>query len=61
MGSDVVGDRATWASMQGRTVQQMTKRDAKKRKVEDPAAAKVLEGRGTALTEEEEAQVFQQG
>ena len=57
MGSDVVGDRATWASMQGRTVQQMTKRDAKKRKVEDPAAAKVLEGRGTALTEEEEAQV----
>jgi len=34
-------NRAMWATMQGRSVQQATKRDAKKRKLEDAAAAKV--------------------
>lgn len=57
LGSDVVGDRAMWATMQGRTVHQATKRDAKKRKIDDVAAVKVLAGRGTALTEEEAAEV----
>jgi len=38
-------------------VDQATKRDVKKRKLEDTAAEKVLEGRGTALTEEEAAEV----
>jgi hypothetical protein len=57
LGSDVVGNREMWATMQGRTVHQVTKRDLKKRKLEDTAAEKVLEGRGTALTEEEAAEV----
>jgi hypothetical protein len=40
LGSDVVGDRAMWATMQGRSVHQATKRDAKKRKLQDTAAEK---------------------
>ena len=40
LGSYVVGDRAMWATMQGRSAQQATKRDAKKCKLQDTAAEK---------------------
>lgn len=52
-GGDVVGDKQMWAEMSGRSVHQATKRDAKKRKMTDAAAGKVLAGQGTALTEAE--------
>jgi len=52
-GTDVVGDKSLWAEIQGRSVHQATKSDAKKRRLTDPAAEKVLAGRGTALSMEE--------
>jgi len=51
--TDVVGDSEMWHTMNGRSVFQATKRDAKKRKMTDAAAEKVLKGQGIELTEEE--------
>uniref|UniRef100_A0A7S4KY98 Pre-mRNA-processing factor 17 n=1 Tax=Guillardia theta TaxID=55529 RepID=A0A7S4KY98_GUITH len=58
-GSNIVGDRSAWNLMQGRTVHQATKRDAKKRKLDDSAAEQVLAGLGTAMTSEEAAEMAQ--
>ena len=51
--TDVVGDHSMWSAVNGRTVFQASKRDAKKRKITDLAAEKALKGQGIELTEEE--------
>ena len=55
--TDVVGDHSMWSAVNGRTVFQASKRDAKKRKITDLAAEKALKGQGIELTEEEQEEL----